>query len=62
MDTETRPTGLKNKNDFPAFSYGLEFVNEAEKEKKTTEKETRHWRPQQISVKQEERDDKKLQL
>ena len=33
----------QNKHDFPAFSYGLEFLNEAEKEK-TTEKETRHQR------------------
>ena len=41
MDTETRPTSPKT-NNFPAFSRGLEFLNEAEKEK--NEKETRHLR------------------
>ena len=32
----------QNKHNFPAFSHGLEFLNEAEKEK--NEKETRHQR------------------
>ena len=41
MDTETRPTSPKT-NNFSAFSHGLEFLNEAEKEK--NEKETRHQR------------------
>ena len=41
MDTETQPTSPKT-NNFSAFSHGLEFLNEAEKEK--NEKETRHQR------------------
>ena len=34
----------QDEDNFPTFSLGLEFLNEAEKEKKTTEKETRHQR------------------
>ena len=34
----------QNDNNFPTFSLGLKFLNEVEKEKKTTEKETRHKR------------------